>query len=110
MDENIETLVSMGFTDRDLNRRALHKADNDISEAVSFLTGSTPFTDDSIIPTESTTTMSTFIGPLTKEQLEQQQMVRSVRSLWRETEKNDRFRRSRPTITPVSRRRCPPKT
>ena len=81
MDENIETLVSMGFNDRDLNRRALNKADNDISEAVTFLTGNTFFTDDVIIPAETTTTtMSTFIGPLTKEQLEQQQMVRSVRS------------------------------
>jgi hypothetical protein len=73
MDENIETLVTMGFTDRELNRKALNKAGNDIGEAVTFLTGSTFFNDDVIIPNEPTT--SNFIGPLTKEQIDQQQQM-----------------------------------
>ncbi|CAF1524803.1 unnamed protein product, partial [Rotaria sp. Silwood1] len=72
MEENMETLISMGFTDRELNRKALNKAGNDIGEAVTYLTGSTFFTDDSIIPNESRST-STFIGPLTKEEMEHQQ-------------------------------------
>ena len=70
LDDNLDKLFIMGFTDREMNRKALSKADNDISEAVTILTGSTFFNDDVIIPTENT---STFIGPLTKEQLEQQQ-------------------------------------
>jgi hypothetical protein len=73
MDENIETLVTMGFNDRELNRKALNKAGNDIGEAVTFLTGSTFFNDDVMIPNEPATTTSNFIGPLTKEQIEQQQ-------------------------------------
>jgi hypothetical protein len=75
MEESMETLINMGFTDRELNRKALSKAGNDIAEAVTILTGPNFFNDDVIISNEPTTT-STFIGPLTKEQLEQQQMVR----------------------------------
>ncbi|CAF5056340.1 unnamed protein product [Rotaria magnacalcarata] len=77
MEENVETLISMGFTDRDLNRKALEKAGNDIGDAVTFLTGSTFFNDDVSIPNESRTT-STFIGPLTKEQMEQQQQQQQI--------------------------------
>jgi hypothetical protein len=78
MEENIETLINMGFTDRELNRKVLNKAGHDIAEAVTILTGPNYFTDDVIIPNEpaTTTTSPPFIGPLTKEQIEQQQMVR----------------------------------
>ena len=76
MEDHIQSLISMGFIDRDLNRKVLIKANNDISEAVTILTSYNYFNDDDFIPIETTT--STFIGPLTKEQLEQQQqqMVR----------------------------------
>ena len=70
----METLINMGFTDRELNRKALNKAGNDIAEAVTLLTGPNFFNDDVIIPNEpSPPPTSTFIGPLTREQLEQQQ-------------------------------------
>ncbi|CAF4112559.1 unnamed protein product [Rotaria sp. Silwood2] len=71
MEDHIQSLISMGFIDRDLNRKALIKANNDISEAVTILTSSDYYNDDILIPTE--TMASTIIGPLTKEQLEQQQ-------------------------------------
>ncbi|CAF3340980.1 unnamed protein product [Rotaria sp. Silwood1] len=71
MEDHIQSLISMGFIDRDINRKALIKANNDISEAVTILTSSNYYDDDILIPTE--TMASTFIGPLTKEQLEQQQ-------------------------------------
>lgn len=73
IESNIDTLVSMGFTDREINRRVLRQADNDISEAVTLLTGPNFIPDDLMIPAEPQT--STFIGPLTKEQIEQQKMV-----------------------------------
>lgn len=69
----METLISMGFTDRDLNRKALDRAGNDINDAVTYLTGSAFFNDDVIPPNDST-----FIGPLTKEQMEQQQQNRQI--------------------------------
>jgi len=69
MEENMETLVAMGFADRELNRKALTKAANDINEAVTILTNPTYLNDDVIIPNEP----ATFIGPLTKEQVDQQQ-------------------------------------
>ncbi len=72
MEENMETLIAMGFADRELNRKALTKASNDINEAVTILTNPTYLNDDVIIPNEP----ATFIGPLTKEQVEQQQIVR----------------------------------
>jgi hypothetical protein len=78
MEESMETLINMGFTDRELNRKVLNKAGNDIAEAVTILTNPNYFNDDVVIPNEpTTTTTSTFIGPLTKEQLQhqQQQMV-----------------------------------
>lgn len=78
MEENIDTLVSMGFTDRELNRKVLNKAGNDIAEAVTILTGPNCFNDDVMISNEPTTTTSTFIGPLTKEQLEQQQQQQQI--------------------------------
>ena len=68
----METLIAMGFPDRELNRKALTKAGNDINEAINFLTNPTYINDDDvIIPNEPTT----FIGPLTKEQVEKQQQV-----------------------------------
>lgn len=70
MEENMEALIAMGFSDRELNRKALTKAGNDINEAVTILTNPTYLNDDVIIPNEPTTS---FIGPLTKEQVEQQQ-------------------------------------
>ncbi|UJR13683.1 hypothetical protein I4U23_000695 [Adineta vaga] len=84
MEENMETLIAMGFPNRDLNRTALTKAGNDISEAVTFLTNPTYPNDDVIIPNESPPppppTSTTFIGPLTKEQVEQQQQQQTVSS------------------------------
>lgn len=94
MEDNIQSLISMGFVDRDLNRKALIKANNDISEAVSFLTSSTYYGDDALMPTETMT--STFIGPLTREQLEQQQQQQtvSIRKIKRNvTEKDDKKRK-----------------
>jgi uncharacterized UBP type Zn finger protein len=73
MEDHIQSLISMGFVNRDLNRKALIKGNNDISEAVTILTSFNYFNDDVLNPTEAT---STFIGPLTKEQVEQQQTVR----------------------------------
>jgi hypothetical protein len=67
----------MGFTDRELNRKALNKAGNDIAEAVTILTGSHYFNDDVMIPNESLPS-TTFIGPLTKEQIEQQQQQQQM--------------------------------
>jgi uncharacterized UBP type Zn finger protein len=80
MEDNIQSLICMGFIDRDLNRKALIKANNDISEAVAILTSSNYFNDDVLIPME-TTTSSTFIGPLTQEQVEQQQTVRKKNAI-----------------------------
>lgn len=62
----------MGFIDRDLNRKLLIKANNDISEAVTLLTSYNYFNDDDDdvhIPAET----SPFISPLASEQFEQQQ-------------------------------------
>jgi uncharacterized UBP type Zn finger protein len=81
MEDHIQSLISMGFIDRDLNRKVLIKSNNDISEAVTLLTSYNYFNDDDDdvrLSSEATTT--TFIGPLTKEQLEQQQMVRKERN------------------------------
>ncbi|CAF3766292.1 unnamed protein product [Rotaria magnacalcarata] len=75
MEDHIQSLISMGFIDRDLNRKALIKVNNDISEAVTILTSSNYYDDDLLIPTE--TMAPTFIGPVTKEQLEHQQTVPS---------------------------------
>jgi len=74
MEDHIQSLISMGFIDRDLNRKVLIKSNNDISEAVTLLTSYTYFNDDDDvhIPNE-TPTASPFISPLTKEQFEQQQ-------------------------------------
>ncbi len=69
----METLINMGFTDRELNRKVLNKVGSDIAEAVTILTNPNYLFDDVVIPNEPITTTSTFIGPLTKEQLEQQQ-------------------------------------
>ncbi|UJR33560.1 hypothetical protein I4U23_020999 [Adineta vaga] len=71
MEDHIQSLISMGFVDRDLNRKVLIQANNDISEAVTLLTTSNYYNDDIRKPTETTT--STFIGPRTKEQVEQEQ-------------------------------------
>ncbi|CAF0953347.1 unnamed protein product [Adineta ricciae] len=75
MEENMESLIAMGFTNRELNRSALTKANNDISEAITYLTNPTYTNDDVIIPNESPPPPSipAFIGPLTKEQVDQQQ-------------------------------------
>jgi uncharacterized UBP type Zn finger protein len=80
MEDHIQSLICMGFLDRDSNRKALLKANNDISEAVTILTSSNYFNDDVLIPME-TTTSSTFIGPLTQEQVEQQQTVRKKNAI-----------------------------
>ena len=72
MDESLEKLINMGFTDRELIFRALHRAGNDINEAVTLLTDPNFCNNDITTSNESSTT-STFIGPLTKEQIEQQE-------------------------------------
>lgn len=72
MEDNLETLMAMGFADAELNRTALTKAGNDINEAINFLMNPTYPTDDVIISNDPAPT-TTFIGPLTKEQVEQQQ-------------------------------------
>lgn len=71
MEDNIESLVCMGFPDRELNREVLIKADNDISEAVTILTTSSYYRDEPPAPME--TSPDAFIGPRTKEQAEQEQ-------------------------------------
>jgi uncharacterized UBP type Zn finger protein len=80
IEDHIQSLISMGFLNRELNRKALIKANNDISEAVTILTSSNYFNDDICTSNEIT---STFIGPLTKEQVEQQQqqMVRRKKKI-----------------------------
>lgn len=75
MEDHIQSLISMGFINRELNRKALIKSNNDISEAVTILTSSNYFNDEVFLSNE---TSSTFIGPLTKEQLEQQQQQQTV--------------------------------
>ncbi len=77
LEDHIQSLISMGFIDRDLNRKVLIKSNNDISEAVTLLTSYNYFNDDNDdddvrLSSEITTT---FIGPLTQEQLEQQQQM-----------------------------------
>jgi uncharacterized UBP type Zn finger protein len=74
LEDHIQSLISMGFIDRDLNRKLLIKSNNDISEAVTLLTSYNYFNDDDDVRLPSETT-STFIGPLTQEQLEQQQQT-----------------------------------
>ena len=76
MEENMETLINMGFTDRELNLKALNKAGNDISEAVTYLTNPDFGHDEVMIASEPPTN---FIGPLTKEQVEQQQNQQIVK-------------------------------
>jgi uncharacterized UBP type Zn finger protein len=85
MEDHIQSLISMGFVDRELNHKALIKANNDISEAVTILTSTNYYHDDVVIPTETTT--STFIGPLTKEELEQQQQMVRKRNATKEKRK-----------------------
>ncbi len=80
MEDHIQSLISMGFIDRDLNRKVLIKSNNDISEAVTLLTSYNYFNDDDDDVRLSSEATTTFIGPLTKEQLEQQQMVRKERN------------------------------
>ena len=79
LEDHIQSLISMGFIDRDLNRKVLIKASNDISEAITLLTSYNYFNDDDDdvrLPSETT---SSFIGPLTQEQLEQQIQQQTVR-------------------------------
>jgi uncharacterized UBP type Zn finger protein len=87
MEDHIQSLISMGFINRDLNRKALIKSNNDISEAVTILTSYNYFNDEDFLSTE-TTTSTMFIGPLTKEQVEQQQQQQTVRR--KKKRKNDK--------------------
>ena len=66
MDDHMESLVCMGFIDRELNRRILIQSKNDIGEAVTVLTGYNYFREDILVPSESTT--CTLGGPFAKEQ------------------------------------------
>ena len=75
MEDHIQSLISMGFVNRELNRKALIKGNNDISEAVTILTNYNYFDEDDDIRISNETT-TTFIGPVTDEQFEQQQTVR----------------------------------
>ena len=83
MEDNIDVLVCMGFVDRELNRRTLLKANNDISEAVAILTSN--YYNDDISPSVDTTP-STLIGPRAQEQVEQEQQ-QTVRKRKRDREK-----------------------
>ncbi|CAF4318520.1 unnamed protein product, partial [Rotaria sp. Silwood2] len=74
MEDNMKILENMGFADRELNRKALIRAENDISEAVTLLTSSHFCNDDFMTPNERRPT-STFIGSLTKKQMKQQQNI-----------------------------------
>lgn len=74
IEDHIQSLISMGFIDRDVNRKVLIKANNDISEAVTILTSTSFYNDDLLIPSETVASTS-FAGPPCKEQLEQQQTV-----------------------------------
>ncbi len=85
----------MGFINRESNRKALIKTNNDISEAVTILTSYNYFDDDDddddiYIPAETT-----FIGPLTKEQVEQQEKVRrkkeNATKIRKEKEKENKY-------------------
>ena len=70
----------MGFIDRDFNRQALRRANNDISEAITILTSCNYFDDDTSDRCETTTT-PTFIDSLTKEQVEQQTVRYKLRAI-----------------------------
>lgn len=58
----------MGFIDQELNRRALIKVNNDISEAITILTGYNCFLDDN--SSSGDISMSMFNSPNKKEQFE----------------------------------------
>lgn len=95
MEDHIQSLISMGFIDRDLNRKLLIKANNDISEAVTLLTSYNYFNDDDDdvhIPAE-TSTASPFISPLVSEQFEQQQQQQQA--VGREEKRNRRQKKER---------------
>ncbi|CAF4491738.1 unnamed protein product, partial [Rotaria socialis] len=74
MEENMGILENMGFIDRELNRQALTQAENDIVEAITFLTGPIFFNDDFVTSNEQRPT-SIFTGSLTEDQIEQQQNI-----------------------------------
>ena len=76
-EENIQKLVSMGFPDQDLIRKALNKADNDVNEAVSYLTDPNFGHDDLLLPSNDALAPP-LIGPLTREQLELQQQQQQI--------------------------------
>jgi uncharacterized UBP type Zn finger protein len=102
MEDHIQSLISMGFIDRDLNRKLLIKANNDISEAVTLLTSYNYFNDDDDdihIPVETTTT-SPFISPLVSEQCEQQQQ----QAVGREGERKKYATKRKKEKNPVRRR------
>ena len=73
MEDHMESLVCMGFIDRELNRRILIQAKNDIGEAVTLLTGYNYFHEDILVPDETATCVLN--GSFAKEQ----QMVRRKR-------------------------------
>ncbi|CAF4265227.1 unnamed protein product, partial [Rotaria sordida] len=74
MEDNMKILESMGFTGRELNRKVLTRAKNDIREAVTLLTSSHLFNDDFMTSNEHRPT-STF-GSLTEKQMKRQQNVK----------------------------------
>ena len=73
IEENIQTLITMGFENRELNRKVLVRADNDISEAITLLTSSNCLTDEMVI--ENKRSPSVFIGPLPKDEIDQRKGV-----------------------------------
>ncbi|CAF4331036.1 unnamed protein product, partial [Rotaria sordida] len=75
MEDNMKILESMGFTGRELNRKVLTRAKNDIREAVTLLTSSHLCNDDFMTSNEHRPT-STF-GSLTEKQMKRQQNITS---------------------------------
>ena len=64
MDEHLESLLSMGFIDEELNRRLLIKTNNDISEVVTLLTSYSYSHSEEISHGHEMKTSSLFNSPL----------------------------------------------
>lgn len=88
IEENIQKLMVMGFPDEEIIRKALNKADNDVNEAVTYLTDPN-FGHDELLLNSNESIAPPLIGPLTREQLEQQQQQQIVR--WKDEDFRSSF-------------------
>jgi len=79
IEENIQKLMVMGFPNEEIIRKALNKADNDVNEAVTYLTDPN-FGHDDLLLNSNEIMAPPLIGPLTREQLEQQQQQQIILS------------------------------